>query len=163
MSCAFYHWDHGFACRKTGKNVNEDIYYKYCRDYDYGDCPIYKGGSSSDSGGCYLTSACVAAKGLADDCYELQTLRHFRDTYLRAKESGASDIEHYYCTAPRIVYEISSREDSRTIFSELYETLVMPCVRYIESAKLEDAYLLYKKIALELEQKYLKNKSKSAC
>lgn len=155
MSCPYYYWNNHFACRKANKDVNEDTYYKYCRNYDYGDCPIYKGQTPSDSGGCYLTSACIAAKGLPDDCYELQTLRHFRDTYLESKENGASDIEHYYRVAPRIVYEISSQVNPQVIFSELYEKLVLPCVTLIEQAKLEDAYLLYKRIAVELEQEYL--------
>lgn len=35
MSCPYYWWDHDYACRKTGKSVSEDIYYKYCRNYDY--------------------------------------------------------------------------------------------------------------------------------
>lgn len=157
MSCPYYYWNNHFACRKANKDVNEDIYYKYCRNYDYGDCPIYKGQSPSDSGGCYLTSACVAAKGLPDDCYELQTLRHFRDTYLTSKDNGVSEVAHYYRVAPHIVYEISSQANPQAIFSELYEVLVLPCVRLIEQAKLEDAYLLYKKIAIELEEKYLLN------
>lgn len=42
MSCPYYKYDHGYACAKCGKNVNEDIYWKYCRNYDYGDCPWYK-------------------------------------------------------------------------------------------------------------------------
>ena len=155
MSCPYYYWNNHFACRKANKDVNEDIYYKYCRNYDYGDCPIYKGQSPSDSGGCYLTSACVAAKGLPDDCYELQTLRHFRDTYLTSKDNGVSEVAHYYRVAPHIVYEISSQANPQAIFSELYEVLVLPCVRLIEQAKLEDAYLLYKRVAVELEQKYL--------
>ena len=42
MSCPFYWYNHHYACRKSGKDVNEDTYYKYCRNYDYDDCPIYK-------------------------------------------------------------------------------------------------------------------------
>ena len=68
MSCPFYWYNHHYACRKSGKDVNEDTYYKYCRNYDYDDCPIYKG---NDSGGCFLTSACTEARGLPDDCREL--------------------------------------------------------------------------------------------
>lgn len=72
MSCPFYWYNHHYACRKTGQDVNEDTYYKYCRNYDYDDCPIYKG---NDSGGCFLTSACTEARGLPDDCHELTVLR----------------------------------------------------------------------------------------
>lgn len=155
MSCPYYYWNNHFACRKENKDVNEDTYYKYCRNYDYDDCPIYKGQIPSDSGGCYLTSACIAAKGLPDDCHELQILRYFRDTYLYTKENGVAEISHYYTVAPRIVSTISSYVNSQAIFSELYEKLVKPCVILIEHSKLEDAYLLYKKIAIELEQDYL--------
>lgn len=42
MSCPYYYFDHDYCCRKTGERVNEDIYYKYCKRYDYDDCPIYK-------------------------------------------------------------------------------------------------------------------------
>ena len=76
MSCPFYWYNHHYACRKSGKDVNEDTYDKYCRNYDYDDCPIYKG---NDSGGCFLTSACTEARGLPDDCHELTVLRSFRD------------------------------------------------------------------------------------
>ena len=85
MSCPFYWYNHHYACRKTGQDVNEDTYYKYCRNYDYDDCPIYKG---NDSGGCFLTSACTEARGLPDDCHELTVLRSFRDGYLRSQPEG---------------------------------------------------------------------------
>ena len=54
MSCPYYWYDNHYACRKTGKDVNEDVYYKFCKNYDYDDCPIYKG---QDTSGCFLTSA----------------------------------------------------------------------------------------------------------
>lgn len=42
MACPYYKYDNGYACAKACKCVNEDIYYKYCRSYDYRDCPLYK-------------------------------------------------------------------------------------------------------------------------
>ena len=92
MSCPFYWYNHHYACRKTGQDVNEDTYYKYCRNYDYDDCPIYKG---NDSGGCFLTSACTEARGLPDDCHELTVLRAFRDGYLRSQPEGEAEIAEY--------------------------------------------------------------------
>ena len=100
MSCPYYWYDNHYACRKSGKDVSEDIYYKYCRNYDYDDCPIYKGQETS---GCFLTSACVEAKGLPDDCRELTVLRNFRDTYLKASADGQRDVCEYYHVAPMIV------------------------------------------------------------
>ena len=81
MSCSYYTFRQGdYYCTKKSDYVNEDVYYKYCRNWDYSDCPVYKGDTS---GGCYLTSACMYSKGLPDDCYELETLRNFRDTWLK--------------------------------------------------------------------------------
>ena len=58
MSCPFYKFESGgwfggeYYCIKQKKAVDSDIYYKYCRNYDYNDCPIYKHDSSGSS--CYL-------------------------------------------------------------------------------------------------------------
>ena len=52
-------------------------------------------GSSSGTDGCYLTSACVMAKGLPDHCEELETLRVFRDEYLAGQPGGRAEIEQY--------------------------------------------------------------------
>lgn len=84
MSCDFYTYKGGtlfgdFYCMKKEDTINMDTYNRYCKNYNYKECPIYKSGNSS---GCYLTSACIFAKGLKDDCHELTTLRQFRDQWL---------------------------------------------------------------------------------
>ncbi len=152
MSCTYYYWSGGYACRKTGKNVDEDIYYKYCRNYDYDDCPIYKGNQTS---GCFLTTACVRTKGLPDDCYELNTLRYFRDNYMKSTVMGNRDINEYYFIAPQIVVEIEKREDSKRIFSKMYEELVVHCLELINEDKNEEAYSFYKRYVEKLKEKYL--------
>ena len=114
MSCPYYWYNYHYACRKSGKDVNEDTYDKYCKNYDYEDCPIYKG---NDTSGCFLTSACVNAKGLPDDCYELTTLRKFRDEYLSKQECGECEIAHYYHVAPAIVERINASKNSTAVFT----------------------------------------------
>jgi len=74
-------------------------------------------------GHCFLTTACVTARGLPDDCEELQVLRTFRDGYLRRLPEGPALIEEYYARAPRIVELISRRDDARRIWEEVYQTL----------------------------------------
>lgn len=159
MSCPYYHWDHGYACMKTGKNVNDDIYNKYCSNgyYDYSDCPIYKaeGSSSSSSSGCFLTSACVEAKGLPDDCRELTTLRRYRDEYLAKQDCGQCEINHYYHVAPQIVEKIKARPDALAVFEHIYDELVVPCVRHIDAGDMEAAHTLYRDCVLALEKEYL--------
>lgn len=151
MSCPYYWYDNHYACRKSGKDVNEDIYYKYCRDYDYDDCPIYKG---QDSSGCFLTSACVEAKGLPDDCYELMVLRRFRDEWLCNQPGGNEEIAEYYHMAPSIVEEIKSRPNYMDVFIDIYDELVCRCVAFIDSGKNAEAHELYRSYVLKLKKEY---------
>lgn len=151
MSCPYYWYNNHYACRKSEKDVNEDIYYKYCRNYDYGDCPIYKG---QDSTGCFLTSACVEAKGLPDDCHELTVLRSFRDGYLSSIPGGREEIAEYYFVAPRIVAAIKSRANALAIFNSIYEELVYPCVEMIENGYNHEAYVRYMSYTKALQKKY---------
>lgn len=153
MACSYYTFrNNDYYCLKKQDYVNSDCYYKYCRNYDYSYCPIYKGESS---GGCYLTSACVEAKGLPDDCYELMTLRKFRDGWLREQKDGEADIAAYYSTAPAIVDAIKKRPDSMTVFDMIYAELVRPCVDWIEQGKLEEARRHYQAFTLKLKEQYL--------
>ena len=116
------------------------------------DKPVCPRGSG---GGCYLSTACIAAKGLPDDCEELTVLRNYRDSYLLQREGGAKDIARYYKTAPAIVNSIDALPSSKEIWLDLYETLVRPCVECIKQGKTEEVYEKYKSITLELEAKYL--------
>lgn len=95
MSCAYYTFrNNDYYCLKKGDYVNSDVYQRYCKNYSYDECPIYKG--NPDSGGCYLTTACVEAKGLPDDCEELTILRDFRDHWLKKQPGGAEEIAEYH-------------------------------------------------------------------
>jgi hypothetical protein len=152
MSCKFYTFRQGdYYCIKKEDYVDSDWYYKYCRNYDYDDCPIYK---DEPSGGCYLTSACIESKGLPDDCYELETLRQYRDTWLKSSEKGEAVIKQYYEIAPKIVSAINETEDSKSIYETIYEKMVKPCVTLIQQKKYQEAFELYCNITLQLEKEY---------
>lgn len=154
MSCPYYTFKSGdYHCVKQQKDVNSDIYYKYCRNYDYSDCPIYKNESSSS--GCFLTSACTAARGLPDDCHELTMLRNYRDNWLKQQPEGILLIAHYYEVAPKIVEAIDKREDCLEIYEALYRNLVLPCVEMIQAGENEAALTLYRSTVLDYEGRYV--------
>ena len=46
--------------------------------------------------GCFLTTACCEVLGLPDDCFELRTLRRYRDETLAAMPGGNAAIAAYY-------------------------------------------------------------------
>lgn len=152
MSCPYYTYKGHYYCIKQEKDVDTDLYYKYCRNYDYGDCPIYK--HETSSGGCFLTSACVEAKGLPDDCHELTVLRSFRDGYLSSLPTGKEEIAEYYHVAPAIVEAIKKQDNALSIFNGIYEQLVLPCVQHIEAGENEQAHALYRNAVGELSKQF---------
>ena len=105
--------------------------------------------------GCYVSTACIRAKGMHDDCSDLRILREYRDSYLLKKEGGIRDIARYYKTAPDVVNSIDSLPSSAEIWLDLYDSLVSPCVTLIRQGELEKVYEIYKNCVLELEKKYL--------
>ena len=113
------------------------------------------GSSGSGSAGCFLTSACVKAKGLPDDCEELTTLRNFRDTYMRNQPGGEADIKEYYRIAPGIVSAINQRLDADNIWKRIYEELIVKCVEMIKAGEYASTYELYKGYTIRLQEMYL--------
>ena len=149
-----YHSDGSFSKVSGDKVYHSKGGYSTVR----GDKIYHSDGSTStgsSGGGCYLTTACVEARSLPDDCDELMTLREFRDGYMKEQPEGESDIKTYYRVAPKIVEAINAREDSKQIYNDLYENMIVPCVEMIKNGKLEEAYSLYKSKALELAEAYL--------
>ena len=155
--CAYYYWDAGYSCslqkRKTGNStISSDTVYRYCWGYHYEDCPLYKNRDSG--GGCFLTSACVEAKNLPDDCRELTVLRSFRDNYMRNTERGSEEICEYYHVAPAIVEKIKALPDAVSIFENIYNQLVLPCVELIDRGENELAHSKYRDYVNMLRAQY---------
>lgn len=119
----------------------------------------YSKGNSEDSistnGGCFISTACVEARGLLDDCHELTVLRDYRDNYLKNRQNGPHDIAEYYRYAPKIVASINQRDDAIDLWGNLFDEVITPCVSYIEEQRYEEAYLLYKSTIVDLKKKFL--------
>jgi hypothetical protein len=73
--------------------------------------------------GCFLTTATCEEVGLDDDCWELRTLRKFRDGWLARHDRGATDIARYYREAPAIAARLKG--DSKALL-KLYWTRIVP-------------------------------------
>lgn len=144
------------SCKYYEKDV--DVPWPICRlhkfhfEDDFSPCDDFE--SNGSSGGCYLTTACVIAKDLPDDCAELQTLRTFRDEYLNSTEGGRQDIEQYYRCAPKLVKTLDKLPDSKQVYDRIYAELVIPCVEFIKDRKYEEAYNLYHDYTVSLYQLY---------
>ncbi len=156
MSCPHYYFKNSdFYCLKREEYVSSDTYYQYCRNYDYGDCPVYK--AEGVSGGCYITTACVCALGCPDNGIELTTLRNFRDTYLKRRPGGEKDVQEYYRYAPLIVEEIDKSSSRAAIYLKIYKNCIKPCLDAISKKEFQKAYDIYKSCYLQLKETYIKN------
>ena len=123
---------------------------------DYQSHRHHSGGSSSHSDdGCFLTTACTAARDLPDDCYELETLRKYRDTYLQSFEEGRKAVAYYYQIAPKIVAAVNTKPDAEKIWNEIYDDVITICIACIEKGENAEAYSLYQDRVLKLENEYL--------
>ena len=117
-------------------------YYKTYEDPDeVQDCKQFKERGSS-SGGCFLTTACCDYKGLPDDCYELETMRRFRDEYLLKQKDGEAIVNLYYDRAPVIVERIEKMDKKEAILEYIY-TQVQECVRLFEEKEYDNIEAKY--------------------
>ena len=132
-------------------NIPADRYYKKV------DKPAEKRPPEEDDP-CYLTTACVRARGLSDTCSELRTMRDFRDGYAAKREGGMRDIGLYYKNAPGVVKRINLSEDPASVWEEIYDRLVLPSVELIKNGRNEEAYALYRDVTLELARRFPEEK-----
>lgn len=110
---------------------------------------------SSSSGGCFLTTACVSYYGLSDNCNELMTLRHFRDTYVSHLPDGEKTIEEYYTVSPEIIKKIEmlNHSDKNTAYAEIFK-MVCGSVSLIRDGEFQKAFECYSALFIRLKQAY---------
>lgn len=94
-------------------------------------------------GHCFISTACVEAAGLPDNCLELQTLRGFRDYYVAQQQGGEALIQKYYLIAPSIVRAIQERNDAHDFFARIFEEDIVTAVELIKKGDFECALKHY--------------------
>ncbi len=109
----------------------------------------YSSGSS-----CFLTTACVEFLGKPDDCYELTTLRRFRDGYLKKRDGGEALVAQYYEIAPKIVDKINQLPNREEYYKRIYDKIVA-CITCIEADDNDGALAIYKEMVLVLQKELL--------
>lgn len=142
---------------ETGRTINQYGEYIGTVDVHPKSHKNNRSGSSrkaKQSGGCYLTTACSEYKGLTDDCYELTTLRKFRDSYM--KENYKSDIDEYYKIAPSILEKVNylNTGEKEVVYNNIY-SIVKNCCEFIDNNQYNKAYTEYKTMVNYLSKRFL--------
>lgn len=132
----------------TNLNNSEINYYIYTDNDEY----RY---NNTESDQCFISVACIKAKGLPSDCYELRILRKFRDEYVKNLFDGNEIVENYYDIASTIVNKINELPNTNEIFQDIYTDLVLESVFLIENNKNQQAFFYFKEFIDNLKKKYL--------
>lgn len=106
------------------------------------------------SGFCFITTAVCKYFDKPDDCYELTTLRTFRDTWLAKQLNGEELIMEYYRIAPTIVAAIDALDNKDEIYLHIWNDYIRPCVKLIELTAFETCRDLYIQMVDELKTNY---------
>lgn len=84
-------------------------------------------GCSVRTAGCFFTTAASLTLGLGDNCWELRTLRAFRDGPLKQTQAGRASVARYYAEAPRLVAAVNRRNDAVRQWLNAYWLYILPC------------------------------------
>lgn len=110
------------------------------------------------SGGCFITSAVVAFKGLDDNSYEMRLLRQFRESIIKSKiDSRIQDLNEYSTIGEFLRNWINSRSDSFFIWEFVWQ-YVQNVIDLIKMEKYDEAYSIFKSNTLKLKFDVLMDK-----
>lgn len=110
---------------------------------------------------CFLTTACVRHYGLPDNGYALNTLRHYRDTYLATSRGGSALIEQYYRVSPGIVRRVDRDTEKTKIYAFIYKKVQLACAA-IEAQNFYRAKSVYVNLVKSLMTRYQIQDNKKA-
>jgi hypothetical protein len=102
--------------------------------------------------GCFLTTACCEVLGLSDDCFELRTLRRYRDRVLVTMPGGQAALAAYYLMAPSILERLPQEERAARLLS-VYMRFVLPSALAARLGMNRLAYSLYARMMDELSRR----------
>jgi len=102
---------------------------------------------------CFITTACCEMVGLDDDCFELTTLRAFRDRVLAPTADGRRDIRLYYALAPLVLDEMRRRGEQPRLL-HLYFSHILPCALGAKLGLVALPHRLYRDMMQRLVRRY---------
>jgi hypothetical protein len=102
---------------------------------------------------CFLTTACCDVLGLGDDCFELRTLRRYRDDVLAKTREGRAAIAAYYRIAPAVVARLEQRRAGPRLLS-VYARFVLPSAIAARLGLNRLAFRLYRRMMQDLTRDF---------
>ena len=122
-----------------------------------GSVEIYQETPKEPDSSCFLTTACVAYRGLADNCLELKAMRNLRDAYiLRHIPQGRIVVDDYYRTAPIILEQVFNQHRPDADMKTLWRDLIKPCTWDLQQkGHYAAAYNRYSSVVSDLSSQFI--------
>ncbi|MCI8512630.1 MAG: hypothetical protein HFE83_11680 [Lachnospiraceae bacterium] len=138
----------------------EAIRDEWCRRYPK--MPIVIGRYADISAGfrkkpwgmCFLTTAVCEFEKKPDDCPELTALRRFRDQYMMKTPGGRALVRQYYEIAPKLVVAIDLCSDRESVYADLRDRYIRPCLAMIGKGRLSDCQSHYCAMIRHLQEMF---------
>lgn len=152
MQCEFLDYSGGilwggYRCRRTDKPVDKNTINTYCdNSLKYKDCPAYDG--------CYLTTAMCNILGYEDDCLILNTLRNFRDNYMKNTKECLPLLEDYDTVGPIIADKLTNDKNKVFNAKSMLYFYIYPALVSIKKENYDEAIELYKDMTISLMHTY---------
>ena len=155
MSCTYYRWNGGtfgdYWCDKKNTRVDSDTYYKYCRAYNYDECPIYR---NTESSGCFITTIACSILKRKDNDKVLNNLRYLRDDILQKDPKYHNLLKDYDNIGPQIASCLEKDEKREEISLDLYNNILTPISNLIDKKEYNQACRAYYTMTLFFKDYY---------
>ena len=132
----------------------------YCKKNRYyvdpasASCRHFDKKSSSATSPCYLTTAMCNILGHEDDCEILNTLRGFRDNYMKNTPECLPLLEDYDTVGPIISERLHSDENRVLSANIMLYFFIGPAINCINNEDYDTAIEIYKDMTISLMEKY---------
>ena len=113
--------------------------------------------------GCYLTTAMCEIMNYDDDCITLNTLRDFRDNYMKNNSECLPLLNDYDVVGPIICDKLKKDDNNIMIAHIMLTEFIIPAIDCIKNNYFDDAICIYKDMTIKLMEHYDLDTSNLAC
>jgi len=113
-------------------------------------CSSFKEKGSS-IGSCYLTTIVCEILNFEDNCYALEKLRYFRETYLKNNSQGKMILKEYDEIGPNLSLKLHNISENRRIASNIFDVYILDILNDINNNCYDDAISKYKNMVYYIE------------
>lgn len=114
----------------------------------------FRKSKEAEKSDCYLTTAMCKVLGKEDDCEELETLRSFRDNYMKKDKNYQTMLEDYRIVGPYLSGKIMKDENKENIANVMNDFYIKSAISYINEQEYEEAVEIYLNMTLDLMDNY---------